>query len=88
MGDYGVTRSPFKSKIRVPVVGPSNHEQRARAPASAQTNADVITLECASTGGKDLALLGKHRTDKKFALGLVGHTSTAVEPLKVVPRSP
>src|SRR2546425_792762 len=53
-------------------------------PHLLQTNADVITLECASTGGKDLALLGKHRTDKKVALGVVSHTSTAVEPPEVV----
>src|SRR5438034_8377692 len=39
-------------------------------PHLLQTDADVITLECASTGGKDLALLGKHRTDKKVALGV------------------
>jgi len=53
-------------------------------PHLLQTDADVITLECASTGGKDLALLGKHRTDKKVALGVVSHTSTAVEPPEVV----
>jgi 5-methyltetrahydropteroyltriglutamate--homocysteine methyltransferase len=48
------------------------------------TNADVITFECASTGGRDLPLLGKHRTDKKIAIGVVSHTSTAVEPPEVV----
>ena len=48
------------------------------------TDADVITLECASTGGRDLPLLGKHRTDKKIAIGVVSHTSTAVEPPEVV----
>lgn len=49
-----------------------------------QTNADVLTLECASTGGRDLPLLGKYRTDKKIAIGVVSHTSTAVEPPEVV----
>jgi 5-methyltetrahydropteroyltriglutamate--homocysteine methyltransferase len=53
-------------------------------PYLLQTDADVITLECASTGGRDLALLGKHRTDKKVAIGVVSHTSTAVEPPEVV----
>jgi methionine synthase II (cobalamin-independent) len=48
------------------------------------TDADVLTLECASTGGRDLHLLGKHRTDKKIAIGVVSHTSTAVEPPDVV----
>jgi 5-methyltetrahydropteroyltriglutamate--homocysteine methyltransferase len=48
------------------------------------TDADLITLECASTGGRDLPLLGKHRTDKKIAIGVVSHTSTAVEPPEVV----
>ena len=48
------------------------------------TDADVLTLECASTGGRDLPLLGKHRTDKKIAIGVVNHTTTAVEPPEVV----
>jgi 5-methyltetrahydropteroyltriglutamate--homocysteine methyltransferase len=49
-----------------------------------QTNADVITFECAGTGGKDLPLLGKLPTDKKIAIGVVSHTTTAVEPPEVV----
>jgi 5-methyltetrahydropteroyltriglutamate--homocysteine methyltransferase len=53
-------------------------------PYLLQTNADVLTLECASTGGRDLPLLGKHRTDKKIAVGVVSHTLTAVEPPEVV----
>jgi 5-methyltetrahydropteroyltriglutamate--homocysteine methyltransferase len=48
------------------------------------TDVDVLTLECASTGGRDLPLLGKYRTDKKIAIGVVSHTSTAVEPPDVV----
>ncbi len=55
-------------------------------PYLLETNADVITLECASTGGRDLPLLGKYRTDKKIAIGVVSHTSTAVEPPEVVAR--
>jgi 5-methyltetrahydropteroyltriglutamate--homocysteine methyltransferase len=53
-------------------------------PYLLQTNADVLTLECASTGGRDLPLLGRYRTDKKIAIGVVSHTSTAVEPPEVV----
>jgi 5-methyltetrahydropteroyltriglutamate--homocysteine methyltransferase len=53
-------------------------------PYLLETDADVLTLECASTGGRDLALLGKYRTDKKICIGVVSHTSTAVEPPQVV----
>jgi 5-methyltetrahydropteroyltriglutamate--homocysteine methyltransferase len=48
------------------------------------TNADVITLECASTNGRDLPLLARHRTDKKIAIGVVNHSTAAVEPPEVV----
>ena len=48
------------------------------------TDADVLTLECASTNGRDLPLLGKHRTDKKIAIGVVNHSTAAVEPPEVV----
>jgi 5-methyltetrahydropteroyltriglutamate--homocysteine methyltransferase len=53
-------------------------------PYLLQTNADVLTLECASTGGRDLPLLSRYRTDKKIAIGVVSHTVTAVEPPEVV----
>jgi 5-methyltetrahydropteroyltriglutamate--homocysteine methyltransferase len=53
-------------------------------PYLLQTNADVLTLECASTGGRDLPLLGRYRTDKKIAIGVVSHTTAAVEPPEVV----
>ena len=53
-------------------------------PHLLQTNADVVTLECASTGGRDLPLLGKFRTDKKIAIGVVNHSTAAVEPPEVV----
>jgi 5-methyltetrahydropteroyltriglutamate--homocysteine methyltransferase len=49
-------------------------------PHLLQTNADLITLECASTNGRDLPLLGKYRTDKKIAIGVVNHSTAAVEP--------
>jgi 5-methyltetrahydropteroyltriglutamate--homocysteine methyltransferase len=53
-------------------------------PHLLQTNADVLTLECASTGGRDLPLLGQYRTDKKIAIGVVSHSTAAVEPPEVV----
>jgi 5-methyltetrahydropteroyltriglutamate--homocysteine methyltransferase len=48
------------------------------------TDADVLTLECASTGGRDLPLLRKFRTDKKIAIGVVNHSTAAVEPPEFV----
>jgi 5-methyltetrahydropteroyltriglutamate--homocysteine methyltransferase len=48
------------------------------------TNADVITLECTSTNGRDLPLLARHRTNKKIAIGVVNHSTAAVEPPEVV----
>src|ERR1700737_2987077 len=42
--------------------------------------ADFIPFECASRDGRDLALFGKHRTDKKIGIGVVNHCNTVVEP--------
>jgi 5-methyltetrahydropteroyltriglutamate--homocysteine methyltransferase len=53
-------------------------------PYLLQTNADVITLECASTNGRDLPLLARHRIDKKIAIGVVNHSTAAVEPPEFV----
>lgn len=47
-------------------------------------DADVITFECASSGGRDLPLLGRYPTSKKIAIGVVSHTNTVVEPPDVV----
>ena len=55
-------------------------------PHLLRTDADVITLECASTGGRDLPLLANYRTDKKIAIGVVNHSTAAVEPPEVVAR--
>ena len=44
-----------------------------------EVDADVITFECASTGGKDLPLFAGHETSKKVAIGVVNHTNTVVE---------
>ena len=40
----------------------------------------MLTLECASTGGRGLPLLGKFPTDKEIAIGVVNHATAAVEP--------
>jgi len=53
-------------------------------PYLLQTNADVITLECASTNGRDLPLLARFHTDKKIAIGVVNHSTAAVEPPEFV----
>ncbi len=53
-------------------------------PYLSMLNADAITFECASTGGKDLALLESLPSDKKVAIGAVSHTNTVVEPPEVV----
>ncbi|MGH7113564.1 MAG: hypothetical protein ACREE9_03620, partial [Stellaceae bacterium] len=49
-------------------------------PHLLQLNADVITFECASSGGKDLPLFAKYQTEKKIGIGVVNHCSTIVEP--------
>jgi 5-methyltetrahydropteroyltriglutamate--homocysteine methyltransferase len=53
-------------------------------PHLLRTHADVITLECASTNGRDLPLLAKYPTDKKIAIGVVNHSTAAVEPPEFV----
>ena len=47
-------------------------------------DADVLTLECASSNGQDLPLLAQHETSMKIAVGVVSHTNTVVEPPEVV----
>jgi 5-methyltetrahydropteroyltriglutamate--homocysteine methyltransferase len=42
-------------------------------------DADVLMLEGASNGGRDLSLLKNHKIDKKISIGVVDHTRTTVE---------
>lgn len=42
-------------------------------------DADVLTFECASTGGKDLAAIGRIASEKKVVIGAVNHVKTQVE---------
>ena len=41
--------------------------------------ADVVTFECASTGGEDLEAIGAFATEKKIAIGVISHLKTQVE---------
>ena len=52
--------------------------ERAIAPLL-ELDPDVITFECASSNGEELALFEKHETSKKIAIGVVNHTNTVVE---------
>jgi 5-methyltetrahydropteroyltriglutamate--homocysteine methyltransferase len=48
-------------------------------PYLLRLNCDVITFECASTGGRDLPLFAKYPSEKKIGIGVVSHTDTVVE---------
>lgn len=53
-------------------------------PYLSELAADVVTFECATTDGRDFALLGRWETDKKIGIGVINHTITTVEPANVV----
>ena len=53
-------------------------------PHLLQLNGDVLTIECASSDGKDLPLFKHIKTDKKIAIGVVNHCDTVVEPAEKV----
>jgi 5-methyltetrahydropteroyltriglutamate--homocysteine methyltransferase len=53
-------------------------------PHLLRLNADVITFECASSNGRDMALFGKYKTDKKIGIGVINHCNTIVEPAEYV----
>jgi hypothetical protein len=46
----------------------------------------VVPDRGASSDGRDLALFGRYRTDKKIGIGVVDHCHTVVEPPKHVAR--
>ncbi len=48
-------------------------------PYLLELDADVVTFECASSGGRDLPLFAKYKTEKKIGIGVVSHTNTLVE---------
>src|SRR3979490_842190 len=53
-------------------------------PHLLQLNCDVLTIECASSEGKDLPLFKHVKTDKKIGIGVVNHCNTVVEPAEHV----
>jgi hypothetical protein len=53
-------------------------------PHLLQLKCDVLTIECASSDGRDLALFKHIKTDKKIAIGVVNHCDTVVEPAEHV----
>lgn len=55
-------------------------------PHLLQLDCDVLTIECASSDGKDLPLFAKHKTDKKIGIGVVNHCNTVVEPAEHVAK--
>jgi 5-methyltetrahydropteroyltriglutamate--homocysteine methyltransferase len=44
-----------------------------------ELDVDVLTFECASTGGMDLAAIGKKITKPKIAIGVVDHRNLQIE---------
>jgi 5-methyltetrahydropteroyltriglutamate--homocysteine methyltransferase len=55
-------------------------------PHLLQLDCDVLTIECASSDGKDLPLFGRYKTDKKIGIGVVNHCNTVVEPVEHIAR--
>jgi 5-methyltetrahydropteroyltriglutamate--homocysteine methyltransferase len=55
-------------------------------PHLLQLDCDVLTIECASSDGRDLPLFGRYKTDKKIGIGVVNHCNTVVEPAEHVAR--
>ena len=53
-------------------------------PHLLETDADVVTFECASSNGRDIPAIGQYETSKKVAIGVVSHTNTVVEPPEYV----
>ncbi|HTZ35992.1 MAG TPA: hypothetical protein VMB84_08200, partial [Stellaceae bacterium] len=49
-------------------------------PHLLQLDCDVLTFEACSSNGKELALFGKYKTDKKIGIGVINHCNTVVEP--------
>lgn len=53
-------------------------------PHLLQLKCDVLTIECASSDGRDLPLFKHIKTDKKIGIGVVNHCNTVVEPAEHV----
>jgi 5-methyltetrahydropteroyltriglutamate--homocysteine methyltransferase len=57
----------------------TNQSYRDALPHLNQLDVDVLTFECATSDGMDLAAIGKAITDKKIAIGVVNHRDLQVE---------
>jgi 5-methyltetrahydropteroyltriglutamate--homocysteine methyltransferase len=57
----------------------TNQSYRDALPHLNRLDVDVLTFECCTNDGMDLALIGKAITDKKIAIGVVDHRNLQVE---------
>jgi 5-methyltetrahydropteroyltriglutamate--homocysteine methyltransferase len=57
----------------------TNQSYKDALPYLNRLDVDVLTFECATTGGMDLELIGRAITDKKIAIGVVDHRNLQVE---------
>lgn len=58
---------------------PTNQSYALSLELLDQLDVDVITFECAGTGGMDLEAIGRAITGKKIAIGVVDHRNLQVE---------
>jgi 5-methyltetrahydropteroyltriglutamate--homocysteine methyltransferase len=57
----------------------TNQSYASALPHLSKLDVDVLTFECATTGGMDLEIIGKAISDKKIAIGVVDHRNLQVE---------
>jgi len=57
----------------------TNQSYHDALPYLNQLDVDVLTFECATSGGMDLESIGRTITDKKIAIGVVDHRNLQVE---------
>ncbi len=57
----------------------TNQSYQEALPHLNQLDVDVLTFECATSGGMDLEAIGTTITDKKIAIGVVDHRNLQVE---------
>jgi 5-methyltetrahydropteroyltriglutamate--homocysteine methyltransferase len=57
----------------------TNQSYKDALPSLNELDVDVLTFECCTSDGMDLAEIGKAITDKKVAIGVVNHRDLQVE---------
>src|SRR4029077_642891 len=57
----------------------TNQSYKDALPYLNQLDVDLLTFECATSGGMDLEAIGHAITDKKIAIGVVDHRNLQVE---------